>query len=308
MKLSLISALAASLMLVAFSNADAQVFTSGLDNGDGWSIIADEDTAYTFGFDYSPYGIPAAPNGSDTLGLKMEANIVEPGAAAAVSAYPNDLDLSGQYQVQFDFWLNYNSSGGTTEFGGASVGFDPSKGATLDGASFMGDTDGDSARDYSLYKNATELRIDMGDEAFYAIASQNNTDPALEAQFPGQTTPAAQGAAPFDPTNVIVTAPNGTLGYAWHTMTIDVDSDAGTARFAIDGFEIGTVDSNIGDPVNLTGPFALTFADFFSSVSTKPEFSFGVFDNVVVTQVPEPSSITLSLLALLGLCRYRRRR
>ena len=40
-----------------------------------------------------------------------------------------------------------------------------------------------------------------------------------------------------------------------------------------DGFEIGTVTG-----ADLSGGLALSFTDPFNSVSTKPEFSFGVFD------------------------------
>ncbi len=299
MKLSWTPALVAGFLLAMVSLAPAQLFTSTLDDGTGWGIVANEDTDFTFGFDYSPFGIPPAPNGTGTTGLRMAANLVDPGAPAGISAYPEGLDLSGQYQVQVDFWLNFNSSGGTTEFGGGFVGFDPTAGSPYSGAGFLGDTDGDTGADYRLYKDGNLQDIASGQ---YAIPSNDNVDPVLQAQFPGQTTPAAQGdAAVFNPTNVIVTAPNGTLGYGWHTLTIDVDSGAGTAKVAIDDFDIGTINSNVGDPVSLTGPFALTFADLFNSVSTKPEFSFGVFDNVVVTQIPEPSSALLALCGLLVL-------
>lgn len=299
MKRSAFVALALSTLMATTSHA--QIFQSDLDDGTGWSIVTDPDTEFEFGFDYSPFGIPSAPNGTGTTGLKMSANITGNGAGTTISAYPDGLSLSGQYQLQVDFWLNYNSSGGTTEAGGASVGFLPENG-TINGASFLGNSDGDSGRDYQLFADGVEERIDQGSTA-YAVSSQNNNAMEFTDQYPAvNMTPAAQGEAPFDPTNVIVTAPAGSLGYAWHTLTVDVDTDAGTATFSLDdGFEIGTVTG-----ADLTGGLALTFQDPFGSVSNKPEFSFGVFDNLVV--IPEPTSATLLLMAIAGFAGTIRRR
>jgi hypothetical protein len=279
------------------------VFTSDLDDGTGWTIVADADTSSEFGFDYSPFGIPSAPNGSGTTGLRMAANIAD-SAAAVISATPDDVQLTLPYMVQVDFWINYNSSGGTTEFIGGFAGFDATVGNPRNGAGLLGDSDGDSARDYRLYKDASEQFVESGQ---YDIPSNDNSDPVLEAQFPGQTTPAAQGDSNnFDPTNTIVTAPDGTLAYDWHTLLITGNPAAGTANIQIDDLSIGTVDSSVGDAVDVSGGIALTFADLFSSVSTKPEFSFGVFDNLVVTQVPEPSTLAL-LLGGIGLFLLARR-
>ena len=80
MKHTAIMTLAALLALACTSASHAQLFTSDLDDGTGWGVVADEDTEYSFGFDYSPFGIPAAPNGTGTTGLRMAANIVDPGA------------------------------------------------------------------------------------------------------------------------------------------------------------------------------------------------------------------------------------
>lgn len=301
------------LLAISVANVSAQtVFTSDLDDGTNWSIVADDDTSHEFGFDYSRFGIPAAPNGTGTTGLRMAANIAA-GAGAVISASPDNVDLSGQYSVQFDMWINFNTSGGTTEFGGGFVGFDPSAGPRS-GAGILADSDGDSARDFRLYKDTNEQFVEGG---MYnpeltinngGLANGADLDPLLLAKFPGQETPAAQGdAAVFDPTNTIVTAADGTLGFAWHEMVFNVDSDAGTAEFMIDGFTIGTIDSNVGDAVGLTGGFALSHADLFSSVASKPEFAFTVFDNVSVSQVPEPSSFGLAFLACGVLACFRRR-
>ena len=63
--------------------------------------------------------------------------------------------------------------------------------------------------------------------------------------------------------------------------------------------------SNGGDVVSMAGEAALVYSDIFSSVSDAPQFSFGVFDNLVIT-VPEPSSVALlSLGGLAMLCRRK---
>ncbi|MCP4190889.1 MAG: PEP-CTERM sorting domain-containing protein [Planctomycetaceae bacterium] len=312
MKIKLFVILALSISAIAVQSGKAEQYTPDMDNEAGWTIVGSPDTAHQFGFDYSKYGIPAPPNGGGTTGLWMAANISE-GAVASISASPKDISMVGDYDVQFDFYLNFNSSGGTTEFGGGFVGFNPNAGEAFSGGGLLGDSDGDSSRDYRLYRDTNELSMDSG---AYAISSQDNSlDPALQAKFPGQTTPEAQNDPNvFNPTNTIVTAPNGTLGYAWHTMEINVRNiPCGglgcpqTAKFSIDDFEIGTIESSAGLLSNLDGQVAVTFADLFTSVSTKPEFSFGIYDNLKITQVPEPSSALLSLVGLLGLLGLRKK-
>lgn len=290
------------LFLAAFafspSFAAAQVlYTSELNSNDGWTIVADEDTDYEFDFDYTTFGIPANPNSSAsaTTGLKLAANLEDPAAAAAISATPTGFSASGSYQVKADFWLNFNTSGGTTEYQGAFVGYDPA-GSPINGIGILGDSDGDSGSDYRIYSAGAQ------------VAARNNSEADIAAAFPGATVPALQSDdTQFDPINVSVTAADGTLGFAWHTLTIDVNGTTGMVDLSINDFLMGTVDSS-ADPSALEGGIALSFADLFSSVSTKPEFSFGIFDNVSVTQVPEPNSMVLAAFGILAIGCVRRRR
>ncbi len=293
--------LAAIVTLFFISSIHAQIiFTSELDSDAGWTIVADDDTSYEFGFDYSEFGIPANPNSSaaSTTGLRMSANITS-GVASAIAASPDGVSVSGDYQLTTGFWLNFNTSGGTTEYIGAYVGYDTSA-SPLNGVGILGDSDGDSGSDYRIYNDAGEV------PSAVQVAARNNSEAEISAAFPGQTTPEAQGdAALFDPTNVIVTAPDGTLGFGWHTLTIDVSG--GNADLSIDGFLMGSVDAS-ADPAALEGGISLAFADLFTSVSTKPEFSFGVFDNVTVSQVPEPNGFLMSIVGLMFIGITRRRR
>ena len=130
----------------------------------------------------------------------------------------------------------------------------------------------------------------------YAIPSLDHTAPAntaLQAAFPAQTSPATQG---------VVTNTLGGLAFDWHTMVISVDTDAQTANFTVDGFDFGTATG--GD---YSGDIALAHTDPFGSVAGDANLAFTVFDNVVVTQVPEPSSALLIALGA-GLVDLRRRR
>ena len=73
---------------------------------------------------------------------------------------------------------------------------------------------------------------------------------------------------------------------------------------------IGTIDnSNGGTVVPMEGDIALVYADLFSGVATAPNFAFGVFDNLVVKMVPEPSSLLMVFFGfgLFALVRGKRR-
>lgn len=108
----------------------AQLFTDGLSNGNAWTITQDADSSFVFGFDYSTKGVPAAPNGSDTVGLEFEVNNNDSQTGvASITAVHTDAAFTGQFTFSVDVWLNWAPDGGlagsgTTEFAGASVGHD----------------------------------------------------------------------------------------------------------------------------------------------------------------------------------------
>ena len=66
-------------VMVASPIAHGQiVFQDGFTNAANWTVLASSsDTRATFNYDYGANdAIPAAPNGSDRIGLKLEANLV----------------------------------------------------------------------------------------------------------------------------------------------------------------------------------------------------------------------------------------
>lgn len=119
------------LTLLTFSSFDfatAQVLFSdsfNTNSSGAWTINnapaanAHQQEA-TFAWDYSTFGIPAAPGSGDTLGLRLKANI--PGSAAApvttrpvqvlsgLSLSPTGKDFGANYQLSFHVWANYFGS------------------------------------------------------------------------------------------------------------------------------------------------------------------------------------------------------
>lgn len=280
------------------------VFSDDLSTDANWTILGDADTAGTFGYDYSADGIPSAPNGTGTTGLKLEANLTGGAAAAVAAVHP--LGFSGTpYRVSFDVWSNYALAGsGTTEFAGGGVGHD---GTTLgrSGASLLITGDGGSSRDYRLYKGVSEQFVESL-QYNGSFASNNGSEPAIAAAIVGTAPPAAQAQ--------VGTPSDGAAAFQWITMQIDVDPTAGLSTFTLltdsTSLEIGTINSNVGDPVGLEGNVSLVYADLFNSLADTPALQFGIYDNVnieTVDVIPEPSSALLLTLSGLGFFLRRRR-
>ena len=84
----------------------------------GASASGVDDYTATFGYNYADLNVPAAPHSAagDTFGLLMSANKLDATLeAAAVNAYANGKDFSGNYAVRFDMYIMQNNTAGTTE-------------------------------------------------------------------------------------------------------------------------------------------------------------------------------------------------
>ncbi|MFT7172486.1 MAG: hypothetical protein ACI9NQ_000698 [Paracoccaceae bacterium] len=299
-------ALLAALVSAPAMAPAAMLFFSDFDSSTGLTVLGSPDTSSQFGYDYSADGIPSAPNGSGTTGLRLEANNGDATAAAEQIAVVTTSTITAPlYRVSVDAWVNAvgpfpGGGAGSTEFGGMIIGHD---GATVgrNGGSLLYTGEGGSSRDYRLYKDAGEQFLASGQ---YNVLSNNNSGAEFSAAFPGLAPPAAQGDA-------TVTS-NGIGGFQWMTLNALVDQTAGTATFSMTSaasgntVSIGTLDAGVGSSFATSGSAGVAFADLFSSVSGNPALSFGVFDNLEVTSVPEPSSVLLLGLGALGLIRRRR--
>lgn len=140
------------------------IYSDDLSTGAGFTVVDNPDTVAIFGYDYSADGVPSAPNGTGTTGLKLEANIAN--GTAAETAAVHSLGFSNTpYRVSFDAWVNLSiADGASAEYLGGGVGHD---GTTpgRSGASLIVTGDGGSSRDYRLYKDAGEqfLRTEFTD-------------------------------------------------------------------------------------------------------------------------------------------------
>src|SRR5438045_3742871 len=57
-------------------------------------------------FDYSTVGIPAAPGGVSTRGLKVQANLPGNGVLSGNNVSPLGLTLPAEYTLKFNMWQN----------------------------------------------------------------------------------------------------------------------------------------------------------------------------------------------------------
>jgi hypothetical protein len=209
------------------------------------------------------------------------------------------LGLSGDFEMRFDQWMNYNQTAvGTTEVGGAGFGTAGTScqvaGMALDSDFFGATLDGRSAFDYRAYGPAhsgsyhAPDHVITGDAAspfVYFAQTQNNSDSTYyTANFPSQLCPqdqinsflAQEGAA----------SPAGTLAFAWHEVSIK--KAASTATYSVDGVLIATV--NVTD-AGAQGGANILFNLFDTNGNENNDVDgtnlcFMLIDNVRITNLP----------------------
>lgn len=313
--------------LLAASASAAIVFSDDFNTG---SSSANYNAAQlgqnlaTYAYDYSNDGIAAPVVGqADTLGLKLQSNMTQ-GVASSITLHTVQ-QFTGAYSVKFNAWMNVNGplpggGVGSTEFFTAGVGGNGTavnyggSGATGSGGWTAVDGEGGSGIDYRLYKGATLQAPSSGQYAAGTVDSptasnsRNANDPYY-AQFGGVDVAAlpVQGAnnVPNPGSHAQQTGISrvGTFGFEWHEIELLVDPTGGTGGAAtmtwlIDGLKIGALDAGIGASFATNGSVTLGYYDPFAGVSDNAALSFVVIDNLVVTQIPEPT--TLALLGMTG--------
>lgn len=321
------------LMAVALAAvSQAQVVFSDdfdVDSTSNWSFFSnkagdtasqgDGGSAADFFFDYSTVGIAAAPNsvGGSTRGLRMQTAIAGTQGAAlqnGMSVSPINLNVTGDYTLRFDAWLNYNGpapagGNGSTHLTLGGIGVTgtslvaPVPGIT--GTAFGTTGDGGSGIDWRAYNGSSAVLAPNLFPGTYAAgntaASYNNSDPYYTGLFPGSAIPGAQTAlAPGTQTG---TAADGTTAFSWRRW--EITRTGSTVVWTVDGNLIATVVNGA------TGgnSFFLGQSDINTGLSTDPNsvlFQFGLIDNVEVEAVPEPA--TMTILALGALAALKRRK
>ena len=282
------------------------------------------NNAATFAFDYSTIGIPPAPNSAGTTrGLKLEANYLNSNDATEIfsglSVSPTGFSVTGDFDITFDLWQNSigpftgtsgdGGSGSTqvTDYGWGTAGDSAQWAGGRDSVVFGTTGEGNSGFDWRVYPNDA-LAVSASPPYVADPAegdTRNNLHPYYVANFPGQAPPAAQTA--LFPASQTGAPQDGTTAFAWHEVLISKRGD--TLSWSVDGVPIANVD--------LTGVGTLGGSNVFfgqsdinataSADANARALLFGLVDNVVVVQIPEPGSLLLCGLGAIACFLARRR-
>lgn len=286
------------------------------DHSAAWTVNdpALSDITNNFFYDYSAIGVPAAPGGATTRGLKMTANN-SGGVFSGYSVSPNGQSFAGNYRVEFDVWQNYvgpvgPGGSGTTQLSQFGIGTAGNVAmwpgaAVKESVTFAATLDGGSAADYRAYSSAAATAYASGN-AVYAPATSNNESNVYYASFfTSQSAPAAQlGLFPGQTGTTSV----GEISFKWRHVIIDVDG--GFATWSVDGLQMARVDLST---VTLGGGNILFgHADTNAGSSTDVNdvlLNVTLIDSIAVNSlpIPEPASLALGSLAVAGMFIRRRR-
>jgi hypothetical protein len=237
------------------------------------------------GFDYSTVGIPSAPNGTGTHGLRTACNLTA-GANHAINVYLDTPVPVDRFMVQVDIWLNFADSG-TTEHAGAGIFASGTKVNYLHNYnSLPTDTDGlmfgfNSDSDEAL----SDLYLVLGDAAGpIDVGVWNNPD---------DSTPLGQysDAAYYDPV-ADLEAPD-ILGEQWVTLTMTYDDSLVMVK--LNDLDVA-IYSNAAFRTTSDHQVFVGHSDPFGGVASPVADSFCVFDNLKVYELPTPLSATSWML------------
>ncbi|CAA9445529.1 MAG: hypothetical protein AVDCRST_MAG64-4517 [uncultured Phycisphaerae bacterium] len=279
--------------LTSFASAQQVLFSDRGESSANFTVVQDPDTTVEFNVDYAALGIPEAPRTS-TLpgsavqrGIQITANKGDDAAATATAANlilgSTPQNFAGVHTLQYDVWMNVGGSSTSTTEG------------------FLGGV-ARSTSNSAIYRN---FRTGRGNGAwFYATGDNGNATDDY-----AQLNNGARDVVFADTTNAESTAK---FNNAFDNSLSGVNDDAANEWVRVRVVNNGSTASVFFDDVLFstnavtnTGGFAwFGYEDMFGSVADAG--IYGVFDNVVVTNVPEPTA--LAALPVVGLLLGRRGR
>jgi hypothetical protein len=311
----LFASAALAVLLVANTSHATSLYSNDfeVDTSASWTVNkgpATTDEAHDFFFDYSTVGVPAAPSGAGTRGLKLQANQssgVFGGVSVSPTGYANSM---ADYKVKFDWWANFNGpapvggSGSTqlSTFGVGTSGTTPQwPGGVQDSIWFGGTTDGNSSSDWRAYSPNAAGTLRYADTvagiyAAGAVAGSTNASNAYYSSFGTVSAPAAQTLLFPQQTGTTLV---GSAAFEWHQVVIE--KLGANVTWTVDGILIATVPA-AHDSVATGNNIFFGHADTNTGSSTDPNdvnLLFTLIDNVQV--IPEPSSMAILGMSLIGL-------
>lgn len=300
------------------SVASAQeIFSEDWDDGNGgmrWSapIPALETPALGFdgtvdyAFDYSMLGAASAPNstGGTTIGAAFETNTTDSpgdeGEGVAIVPLAGLADIpAGDFVLNADVYMFWNGTGGSTEY--ATLGVHSGGTASPlrfglddgDGLAWQFDGDGDSSTDILRYEDPGAGETSIGEY-----------EDIPDGSIPGVVT-----CDPSSPNGPNPCGGSSNVGPVNQWVEMEIESVNGLVSLSMNGFVLDTFDNTGGGLAN--GTIMIGGSDPFNSVNNDNPgtglSNYQVFDNVVLTAIPEPTSFVLLGLAGMSLLGMRRR-
>lgn len=288
------------LATIQMASAQTILFSDDFntDTSANYSEVSGTDTLIEFAYDYSGDtvhaggAIPVAPNTTDAskTGLRMQVNLVN-SVRTSANVFTNDT-FSGNYIVDVDVFFRVNGpppagGAGSTEYYRLGINHSGTKlinywqdgtansPQSTDGYWFMGTGDAGAALDYLFMRgdeNATAVIADGG--VFEVSGTVGGTN--------------GNGTDPFNGTNVNYYGTNnypGCTGDTW--LELRIEYYQGVATVFMDGNKIAV----LNDPEQrwTSGSVSLGMEDTFTSLAPV-DTSFVIYDNLVVTEIPDPLS------------------
>lgn len=303
-------------------------------SGGGVAVGAAGSSDATFGYDYSTVGVPLDPNfagNTNTTALRIRAALNSTSyAGISVSptgfALPNSGGSFKPFKIQYDEWTNFVSTGNnSTTLATAGIGANGTDAQWIfqnNGTVMFANTidGGTSTSDYRAYANNNNGVTSPATYSIYGAYSVagNNSSAILNNTYSGGTPPVAyyENAltgggtinAPAGETGNTPSTTAGTTSYAWHV--VDVSFTGTDYIWSIDGTVMADIPSSlVTTPFNGTN-FFIGGSDTSSTGDTTAlaqQYNFILVDNLSVTAVPEPASLSLLGIGAIGLLARRRR-